>query len=43
MAPFKNTEDFLKSELNKRILFMDGAMGTMIQQYHFVEEDYRGE
>lgn len=43
MAPYKNTEDFLKSELNKRILFMDGAMGTMIQQYHFVEEDYRGE
>lgn len=28
--------------LQKRILVLDGAMGTMIQNYHFSEEDYRG-
>ena len=43
MDPYKNTEEFLKAELKKRILFMDGAMGTMIQQHQFVEADYRGE
>jgi len=30
------------SELEKRILILDGAMGTMIQTYHLSEEDYRG-
>lgn len=30
-------------EIEKRILILDGAMGTMIQQYNFSEEDYRGE
>ena len=30
-------------ELEKRILVIDGAMGTMIQQYRLTEEDYRGE
>ena len=29
--------------LNERILVLDGAMGTMIQQYKFSESDYRGE
>lgn len=29
--------------LNEKILILDGAMGTMIQQYKFTEEDYRGE
>lgn len=29
--------------LQEKILVLDGAMGTMIQQYHFTEEDYRGE
>ncbi|MDR1631614.1 MAG: methionine synthase [Dysgonamonadaceae bacterium] len=28
--------------LNDRILILDGAMGTMIQQYNLTEEDYRG-
>ena len=28
--------------LNDRILFLDGAMGTMIQRYKLSEEDYRG-
>ncbi len=32
----------LQNELKKRILVLDGAMGTMIQQYKLEEEDYRG-
>ncbi|MCB9062094.1 MAG: methionine synthase [Halobacteriovoraceae bacterium] len=31
----------LSQILNKRILFLDGAMGTMIQQYKLSEEDFR--
>ena len=27
--------------LKERILVLDGAMGTMIQQYKFTEQDYR--
>lgn len=34
-----NLSDLLK----KRILVLDGAMGTMIQQFGFEEEDYRGD
>jgi 5-methyltetrahydrofolate--homocysteine methyltransferase len=30
-------------QLKKRILILDGAMGTMLQEYNFSEEDYRGE
>jgi 5-methyltetrahydrofolate--homocysteine methyltransferase len=33
----------LKEILKHRILVLDGAMGTMIQQYKLKEEDYRGE
>ncbi|WP_397363668.1 homocysteine S-methyltransferase family protein [Olleya sp. R77988] len=33
----------IKQELQKRILVLDGAMGTMLQQYDFQEEDFRGE
>src|SRR5690606_682951 len=29
--------------LSRRIMILDGAMGTMIQQYKLTEEDYRGE
>ncbi len=29
--------------LQERILILDGAMGTMLQGYHFEEEDFRGE
>lgn len=29
-------------EIQKRILVLDGAMGTMLQQYNFTEEDFRG-
>jgi len=33
----------IKNELEKRILIIDGAMGTMIQRYKLTEADYRGE
>lgn len=33
----------IKKELEKRILVIDGAMGTMIQRYKLSEADYRGE
>ncbi|WGH76333.1 homocysteine S-methyltransferase family protein [Tenacibaculum tangerinum] len=29
-------------EIQKRILVLDGAMGTMLQEYKFSEEDFRG-
>ncbi len=29
--------------LSKRVMVIDGAMGTMIQRYKLTEEDYRGE
>jgi 5-methyltetrahydrofolate--homocysteine methyltransferase len=32
-----------EKQLAKRILVLDGAMGTMIQAYNFSEEDYRGQ
>jgi 5-methyltetrahydrofolate--homocysteine methyltransferase len=32
----------IQKEIKKRILVLDGAMGTMIQQYNFTEEDFRG-
>jgi 5-methyltetrahydrofolate--homocysteine methyltransferase len=32
----------LQKILKERILVLDGAMGTMIQQYNLSEEDYRG-
>ena len=31
------------SEIQKRILVLDGAMGTMLQRYKFTENDFRGE
>ncbi len=33
----------IKEILKDRILVLDGAMGTMLQQYKFTEEDFRGE
>lgn len=30
-------------EIQKRILVLDGAMGTMLQEYKFSEEDFRGQ
>jgi 5-methyltetrahydrofolate--homocysteine methyltransferase len=31
----------IEQELQKRILVLDGAMGTMIQQYPLEEADFR--
>ena len=33
----------IREELQKRILVIDGAMGTLIQRYQLTEEDFRGE
>lgn len=33
----------MQQEIKKRILVLDGAMGTMIQQYNLTESDFRGE
>ena len=37
-----DTEKILKKLLSEKILIMDGAMGTMIQQHNLSEKDYRG-
>jgi len=34
--------EVIKKELTRRILVLDGAMGTMIQEYRLSEEDFRG-
>ena len=33
----------ITEEIKKRILVLDGAMGTMLQRYKFSEQDFRGE
>lgn len=33
----------IKEQLRSRILVLDGAMGTMLQNYKLTEDDYRGE
>lgn len=38
-----NSHNRLRQALKERILILDGAMGTMIQQYRLKEADYRGE
>ena len=38
----RNTYD-IRKELESRILVMDGAMGSLLQDYKLNEEDYRGE
>lgn len=35
--------DTLKEQMRKRIIILDGAMGTMIQRFGLSEEDFRGE
>jgi len=37
------TEEILRATLAKRIVLLDGAMGTMIQRHKLKEADYRGE
>ncbi len=43
MYQYMNTEKNIYKEVEKRILILDGAMGTMIQKYNFEEKDFRGE
>ena len=31
-----------KAQLDRRVLVLDGALGTMIQQYNLAESDFRG-
>lgn len=38
-----NRASLLQQQMNKQILILDGAMGTMIQSYGLQESDYRGE
>ena len=38
-----NTKSKLETEIEKRILVLDGAMGTMIQRCKLSEEEFRGE
>jgi 5-methyltetrahydrofolate--homocysteine methyltransferase len=40
---FMDRTQQLKTELQQRILILDGAMGTMIQSYQLDEAGYRGE
>ena len=39
----ENKSEQLKALMAKRILILDGAMGTMIQRHKLEEEDYRGD
>jgi 5-methyltetrahydrofolate--homocysteine methyltransferase len=41
--PVSPLEAALREALSRRILVLDGAMGTMIQRYKLTEADYRGE
>ncbi len=38
----KYSEAFIRNELTKRVLVLDGAMGTMIQREHLTDADYGG-
>lgn len=40
---YMNKRQALDEVLQKNILLMDGAMGTMIQRHKLTEEDYRGQ
>ncbi|XP_020627745.1 methionine synthase-like [Orbicella faveolata] len=39
----RDVAEEIEATLKKRIMILDGGMGTMIQSYHFEEEDFRGE
>jgi 5-methyltetrahydrofolate--homocysteine methyltransferase len=43
MTDFVTRTSLFRQLLSERILFLDGAMGTMIQTYQLAEGDYRGE
>lgn len=38
-----NTDNNIVRELERRVLVLDGAMGTMIQQYKLTEDKFRGD
>ena len=42
-AAVSPTETLLRDILSRRIMILDGAMGTIIQQYKLGEAEYRGE
>ena len=42
-AGVSNRTEALHQQLAKRIMVLDGGMGTMIQSYHLSEKDFRGE
>ncbi|MCO5118036.1 MAG: methionine synthase [Burkholderiaceae bacterium] len=42
-VPISAAERYLRETMRKRIVMLDGAMGTMIQRYKLTEEDFRGE
>ena len=42
MKNLKKVKEHLTQLLSKKILFLDGAMGTMIQTYNLQEEDFQG-
>ena len=37
-----NKSQLISSEIKKRIFILDGAMGTVLQQYNLSEQDFRG-
>ena len=41
--PMSPVEKRLRELMARRILVLDGAMGTMIQRYRLTEEQFRGE
>jgi 5-methyltetrahydrofolate--homocysteine methyltransferase len=42
LIPESRAFALLRQQLANRILILDGATGTMIQQYKLTEEQYRG-
>ena len=42
LSAYTHGGEFVR-QLDKRILILDGAMGTMIQRYKLGEADFRGE
>ena len=40
--PFSHSPHPIEDALAERILVLDGAMGSMVQQYQLQEADYRG-
>ena len=40
--PISKKEQELRAIVQKRILVLDGAMGSLIQEYKLTEKDFRG-